>query len=64
MTSSSDSYAKKTVAKFPLGAVVQVHVNPQNPSEALLRPSARFVWPLFAIAAVLLGLAWFVSLQP
>lgn len=64
VTSSSDSYAKKTVAKFPLGSSVQVHVNPQNPSEALLRPSARFTWPLFAIAAVLLGLAWFVSQQP
>lgn len=64
VTSSSDSYARKLIAKYPLGAAVTVRVNPQNPSEAVLRPAVGGAWVIWTIAAGLLGLAWFVSQQP
>lgn len=61
VTSNHASYAQKAVAKFPVGAIVQVRVNPQNPSEAMLKPSTAGAWIVVAIAAVLLALAYFVS---
>ena len=33
VTSSSAAFANKTVAKYPVGKLISVHVNPQNPSE-------------------------------
>lgn len=63
VTSSSDSYARKLIAKYPLGAAVNVHVNPQNPSEAVLKPAVGGAWVIWTFAAGLLGLAWFVSQQ-
>lgn len=64
VTSSSDSYARKLIAKYPLGAAVNVRVNPQNPSEAVLKPAVGGAWLIWVFAAGLLGLAWFVSQQP
>lgn len=64
VTSSSDSYARKLIAKYPLGAAINVRVNPQNPSEAVLKPAVNGAWLIWIIAAGLLGLAWFVSQQP
>ena len=61
VTSNHASYAQKAVAKFPVGAIVEVHVNPQNPSEAMLKPGTAGAWIVVAIAAVLLALAYWVS---
>jgi len=63
VTSSSAAFAKKTVAKYPVGKTISVHVNPANPSESTLSPSTGSAWFIWAIAAGLLGLAYFVSQQ-
>jgi hypothetical protein len=64
VTSNSAAVAKKTVAKYPLGKTISVHVNPQNPSESTLSPSTGAAWFIWAIGAGLLGLAYFISQQP
>lgn len=64
VTSSSDSYARKLIAKYPLGTSVNVRVNPSNPSEAVLKPTVAGAWVIWVIATGLFGLAWFVSQQP
>jgi hypothetical protein len=63
VTSNSAAFAKKAVAKYPAGKIIQVHVNPQNPSEAMMTPGTGAAWFVFAIGAGLLALAYFVSQQ-
>jgi hypothetical protein len=57
--------AKEAVARYPVGAAVEVYYNPADPSEAVLEVEAppeimRFAWGLvaFLTAAIALG-AWF-----
>jgi hypothetical protein len=61
MTSSSAGSAARLVAKYPAGKTFTVYVNPQNPSESLLSPSAAGAWMIWAIAAGLLAGAYYVS---
>ena len=61
VTSNSASFAKKAVATYPAGKIIEVYVNPANPSEAMLKPGTGASWFVFAIGLGLLGLAYFVS---
>lgn len=61
MTSTSAAAAERLVAKYPAGKTFTVYVNPKNPSESLLSPSAAGGWLLWAIAAVLFAGAYFVA---
>ena len=63
VTSNSASFAKKAVATYPSGKIIEVYVNPANPSEAMLKPGTGASWFVFAIGLGLLGLAYFVSQQ-
>lgn len=50
-------HAEKIVASFPIGAVVPVYVNPQNPSEAVLKPTAPaskiLTWVILLMVGIL-----------
>lgn len=61
VTSNMQGFAKRAAAKFPLGKTVKVYVNPDNPSEATLNPSARFVWLLWIVAFAVWGVAYYAS---
>jgi hypothetical protein len=65
VTSNSAAFANKTVAKYPLGKIISVHVNPQNPSESVLSPGTGIAaaWFIWTIGAGLLALAYFISQQ-
>lgn len=63
VTSSSDAYAKRLIAKYPVDAIVTVYVNPENPSQAILKPSVIGGWIIWCIALALFALAWWVSRQ-
>jgi hypothetical protein len=63
VTSNSAFFAKRAVATYPPGKVIEVYVNPQNPSEAMLKPGTGAAWLVLAIGAGLLALAYFVSQQ-
>jgi hypothetical protein len=47
--------------KYPDGASVQVHVNPDNPSEAVLEPRANGAWIIWVAVAIIWGLAYFIA---
>jgi hypothetical protein len=53
--------ALSKAAEFPVGLQVQVHYDPANPSEAVLRTSAGSPLLAFGLVAVFLGLAYFFS---
>ncbi len=61
VVSNMQGFAKRALAKYPLGKTVQIWVNPQNPSEATLDPSARFVWIIWLSAIAILGVAVYAS---
>jgi len=55
--SASQSYAAGVASRYPKGAVIDVHYDPANPSNAALENPAGTRWFLLAIAAALFSLA-------
>jgi hypothetical protein len=55
--SASQSYADGVASRYPKGAVIDVHYDPANPSNAALENPAGTRWVLLAIAAALFALA-------
>lgn len=63
ITASTTTIAKREVAPYRPGDTVKVYVNPNNPSEAVLDPGARYVWVIWVAAAVLAGIAIYAALK-
>ncbi|MGL4262361.1 MAG: DUF3592 domain-containing protein [Afipia sp.] len=61
VSSTSDWGVQRYVKKYPEGAIVDVYVNPQNPSEAVLEPRATAAWVLWVAVAVIWALAYYVA---
>ena len=59
--SGSRAVADKIVGRYPLGAKVEVHYDPANPSEAALENPTRASWVLLGIAAACLAIALYTS---
>jgi hypothetical protein len=60
--------AERDLAKYPVGQQVQVHYNPQEPTQSMLETRVQDGIAFFAVAAILLVLgpilmvvAWFAS---
>src|SRR5262249_2096244 len=53
--------AKRTAAKYPVGAEVDVHYNPQSPGDSVLRPYSWLQLLPLVISASLLAFAWAVG---
>ncbi len=47
-------WAGEIVAKYPVGGVVTVYYDPNNPSDAVLEVGRGWAWPLTAAAGLLL----------
>jgi hypothetical protein len=61
VTSNTAGFAKRIVAKYPAGKTFTIHVNPENPAEALLSPTVTGAWIVWGAGIGLLALAYFVS---
>lgn len=61
VTSSSRWLMERTARKYPEGKIVDVYVNPGNPSQAVLEPRASGVWILWAVAVALWGVAIYIA---
>lgn len=61
VSSTSDRAVQRWVKRYRDGQTVDVYVNPANPSESVLEPRAKGIWVVWAIVAVLWGLAAFVA---
>lgn len=59
--SSTSDGAVRRFMKYPDGAAVDVYVNPQNPSEAVLEPRATAAWVLWLVAVAIWGVAYYVA---
>ena len=55
--SAGQSYADGVAARYPKGATIDVHYDPNNPSTAALENPTGTRWFLLAIAAALFALA-------
>jgi hypothetical protein len=55
--SANQSYADGVAGRYPKGAMIDVHYDPANPSNAALENPAGTRWFLLAIAAALFALA-------
>jgi len=56
-TSASESYAAGVAARYPKGAVIDVHYDPANPSNAALENPTGTRWFLLALAVAMFALA-------
>jgi hypothetical protein len=61
VTANTAAFANRMIAKYPAGKLIEVHVNPQNASEAVVNPAPAFAWVIWLIAAGLFALAYFIS---
>lgn len=61
ISSNLDAFAKKAAAANPIGKVVQVHYNPDNPAESVIDPRSGFLWLLWIVPVAMLALAYFVG---
>ena len=61
VSSTSRALARGLAKKYPDGTKVQVYVNPDNPSEAVLEPRANGAWIIWAAVAAIWGLAYFIA---
>lgn len=59
--SGSRSAADKITARYPLGATVEVHYDPANPSQAALENPTGMSWLLFGVAMACFGIALYAS---
>ena len=63
VSSTSSALLRGFAKKYPDGAGVQVYVNPDNPSEAVLEPRANGAWIIWVAVAMIWGLAYFIATQ-
>ena len=61
VSSTSDWGVQRWVRKYKDGQIVDVHVNPANPSESVLEPRVPGIWVIWGMVAVVWGLAVFVA---
>lgn len=61
VSSTSRALAQRLAKKYPDGTKVQVYVNPDNPSEAVLEPRANGAWIIWAAVVAIWSLAWFIA---
>ncbi|HEX7882144.1 MAG TPA: DUF3592 domain-containing protein, partial [Afipia sp.] len=61
VSSTSDWGVQRFVKKYRDGQTVDVYVNPQNPSEAVLEPRVTGAWILWLSAIAIWGLAYYVA---
>ena len=67
LSSSTKPMSKGSVRSFGKtyqnGATVQVHVDPQNPSQSALSPGGREAWFLWAVAAGFAAASYYVAMH-
>lgn len=61
VASTSDWGVHRFVKKYRDGQAVDVYVNPQNPSEAVLEPRVAGLWILWLSAIAIWGIAYYVA---
>jgi hypothetical protein len=61
ISSTSDAFAKRTVAANPVGKTLEVHYNPDNPSESGVDARFGWLWLLWLVPVGMLTLAWYVA---
>ena len=63
VTSTSRWMIERLAKKYPNGKVVDVHVNPENPSQAVLETRATSVWILWLSAIAIWGIAYYAAIK-
>lgn len=63
VSSTSNWLVRKSGNGYASGDRVKVWVNPANPSQATLNPSARGVWILWLAAFAIWGVAWYAGIR-
>ncbi|HAP46088.1 MAG TPA: DUF3592 domain-containing protein [Afipia sp.] len=63
VSSTSRWMMERVAKKYPNGKSVEVHVNPENPSQAVLETRTPGVWILWLSAIAIWGIAYFVAIK-
>ena len=61
VSSNLETIARKRAEKYPVGTAVDVHYNPENPAESVIKPGGRALLLLWLIPIGMLTLAYFVG---
>ncbi len=63
VSSTSRWMMERIAKKYPNGKIVDVYVNPANPSQGVLEPRTSGVWILWLSALAIWGIAYFVAIK-
>ena len=63
VTSTSRWMMERVAKKYPNGKIVDVYVNPENPSQGVLEPRTSGVWILWLSAIAIWGIAYYVAIK-
>ena len=63
VSSTSRWMMERVAKKYPNGKSVDVHVNPENPSQAVLETRTPGVWILWLSAIAIWGIAYYVAIK-
>jgi hypothetical protein len=61
VSASSEAPAKRVVAHYAPGGMVDVHYDPANPAQAILNPGSRALLVLWLVPLAMAGLAFFAG---
>ncbi len=61
ISSNIESIARNMAAKYPTGMTVDIHYNPDNPAESVLKPAGRWLLLLWLIPGIMVALAYFIG---
>jgi hypothetical protein len=61
VSSNVEAIARRSAEKYSAGMTVNIHYNPDNPAESVLKPGGRGLLLLWLIPAAMLALAYFVG---
>jgi hypothetical protein len=61
-SSNQDAFARTVAARYPVGAELKVHYNPDNPSESALEPRAPLgLYFFYLVPVIVLTIAYFAA---
>ena len=63
VSSTSDKAVRALASKYQDGQIVDVYVNPQNPSNAVLEPRVKGAWIVWAAVVAIWGLAYYAAVH-
>jgi hypothetical protein len=61
MSSNVEKFARRISDRYPAGSMIEIHYNPANPAEAIVKPGGRALLLLWLIPLAMVILAYIAA---